>query len=30
MKILETERLLLRTMDEGDYEALCLILQDRK
>lgn len=28
MKILETERLLLRTMDEGDYEALCLILQD--
>ena len=28
MKILETERLLLRTMDEGDYEALCLIMQD--
>lgn len=28
MNILETERLLLRTLEESDYEALCLILQD--
>ena len=29
-KILETERLFLREMDEGDYHALCKILQDEK
>ena len=28
MTVLETERLMLRTMVEGDYEDLCLILQD--
>lgn len=28
--ILETGRLMLRQMDENDYEALCLILQDKE
>ena len=28
--ILETERLCLREMDEGDFPALCRILQDEE
>ena len=30
MKILETERLVLREMAPDDYDSLCVILQDPK